>query len=198
RRGGPAGSLKGRAMTTPVQATRYGSGHTVRRIEDPALVAGKGQFTDDLKREGQTHLIFLRSPYAHARIVSVDASGALAMPGVVAVYSGADLVQAGVKPISSPPPFPRPDGTPGAGPTRHVLAHERVRYVGEAVAAVVADTREAAVHACDSVMGDYEELPCVVDVGRAMAPGAPALCDEAPDNIASQMRHGDAKATAEA
>jgi len=185
-------------MTTPIQAGRYGSGHTVRRIEDPALVAGKGQYTDDVTPPNQTHLVFLRSPYAHARIVSVDTSGALAMPGVLAVYTGADLVQAGVKPISSPLPFPRPDGTPGATPVRYVLAHERVRYVGEAVAAVVAESREAAINASDAVMVDYEELPCVVDVVRAMSAGAPALCAEAPDNIAAQMRHGDAAATAQA
>ena len=185
-------------MSASVQAGRYGSGHTVRRIEDPALVAGQGQYTDDLSRTGQTHIAFLRSPYAHARILSVDASGALAMPGVLAVFSGADLVQAGVKSISVPVPFPRPDGKPGVTAPRYALAHELVRYVGEAVAAVVAETREAATNACDSVMVDYEDLPCVVDAIQAMRPGAPALCPGAPDNIAAEMRHGDAAATAEA
>ena len=185
-------------MSASVQAGRYGSGHTVRRIEDPALVAGQGQYTDDLSRTGQTHIAFLRSPYAHARILSVDASGALAMPGVLAVFSGADLVQAGVKSISVPVPFPRPDGKPGVTAPRYALAHELVRYVGEAVAAVVAETREAATNACDAVMVDYEDLPCVVDAIQAMRPGAPALCPGAPDNIAAEMRHGDAAATAEA
>lgn len=185
-------------MNTQFQASRFGSGQTVRRIEDPALVAGRGQFTDDVSLPGQTHMIFVRSPYAHARIVSVDVGSALAMPGVLATFSGADLVQGGVKAISAPLPFPRPDGKPGVTAARHVLAHEVVRYVGEAVVAVVADSREAAVNAAEAVMVDYEELPCVVDAIRAMSAGAPALCPEAPDNIAAEMRHGDAAAVAQA
>jgi aerobic carbon-monoxide dehydrogenase large subunit len=185
-------------MNTQFQAGRFGSGQTVRRIEDPALVAGRGLFTDDVSLPGQTHLAFVRSPYAHARIVSVDLAGALATPGVVAAFSGADLVQAGVKPISAPLPFPRPDGTPGATAARHVLAHGFVRYVGEAVAAVVAESREAAVNAAEAVLVDYEELPCVADAVQAMRPGAPALCPEAPDNIAAEMRHGDAAAVTQA
>jgi aerobic carbon-monoxide dehydrogenase large subunit len=183
-------------MNTQIQA-RFGRGKTVRRIEDPALVAGRGQFTDDVALPGQTHLAFLRSPYAHARIVSVDVAAALAIPGVLAAFSGADLVQAGVKPMASPIPFPRPDGTPGAAAARHVLAHEVVRYVGEAVVAVVAETREAALNAAEAVLVDYDELPCVVDAVRAMRPGAPALCPEAPDNIAAEIRHGDAAAVAQ-
>jgi len=181
-------------MSSVLEASRFGSGKTVRRIEDPALVAGKGQFTDDLNRPDQTHLVFLRSPYAHARIVSVDASAALAMPGVLAVYSGADLVQAGVKPIAAPIPFPRPDGKPAATELRHGLAPEVARYVGEAVAAVVAETLEQARAAVDAVMIDYEDLGSVIDPVRAIAPGAPVICPAAPDNIAAQMRHGDAAA----
>ena len=125
-----------------VEAGRYGSGREVRRIEDPALLRGEGRFTDDLVREGQTHLVFLRSPYAHARIVGVDTSAAKAVPGVLAVFSGAELHAAGVQPIGPAVPFPRPDGTPGASAPRHPLALDRVRYVGEAVAAVVAESRE--------------------------------------------------------
>ncbi len=185
-------------MNSPVDVGRFGSGKTVRRIEDPTLVAGKGQFTDDLNRPGQTHLIFVRSPHAHARIVSADVSGALALPGVLAAYSGADLLAAGVKPIAAGIPFPRPDGTPAASATRYALAVDRVRYVGEAVAAVVAESREAALAGLDAVRIDYEELPSVVDAASAVASGAPALCDAAPDNIASEMRHGDAAATAAA
>jgi aerobic carbon-monoxide dehydrogenase large subunit len=187
-------------MSAVIQAPgRYGSsGQSVRRIEDPALVAGRGQFTDDMSLPGQTHMVMLRSPYAHARILSVDASAALAMPGVLAVFTGADLVQAGVKSMSQPLPFPRPDGKPGATAQRYVLAHEVARYVGEAVAAVVAETRLAAINAAEAVMVDYEELPCVVDAVRAMSSGAPALCPEAPDNIASAMRHGDAAAVDQA
>lgn len=185
-------------MNTPVDVGRFGSGHAVRRIEDPALIAGLGRYTDDVVPAGQTHLVLLRSPHAHARIVSVDTSAARAIPGVLAVWTGADLVAAGVKPLPLVHPFKRPDGSPGATPPRHVLAHERVRYVGEAVAAVVAETRYAALDAVDAVMVDYEDLGAVVDVATATAPGAPPLCPEAPDNIAAEMRHGDAAATAAA
>ena len=182
-------------MNAALEVGRFGSGKTVRRIEDPALVAGKGQFTDDLNRAGQTHLVFVRTMHAHARIVSVDAAAARALPGVLAVYTGADLAAAGVKALASPVPFPRPDGKPGASAARHALALERVRYVGEAVAAVVAESREAAVDGAEAVVVEYEELPAVVDAVSAMAPGAPVLCEAAPDNIASEMRHGDAQAT---
>ena len=92
-------------------------------------------------------------------------------------------------------PFPRPDGQPGASAARHALALERVRYVGEAVAAVVAESRAAAVNGAEAVRIDYDEMPAVVDAVSAMAPGAPVLCDAAPDNIASEMRHGNAQAT---
>ena len=178
---------------------RFGSGHTVRRLEDPTLVTGCGQYTDDLAREGLTHLIFVRSPHAHARIVSIDAAAALAVPGVLAVYTGADLVAAGVKPMAAPPPvLKRPDGSPASTAPRRALAHEAVRFVGEAVAAVVATTREAAVDGAEALWVDYEPLPAVSDVRAALAAGAPALSPQAPDNIAAEHRHGDAAACAAA
>ena len=183
------------SSSNSVEAGRYGSGREVRRIEDPALLRGEGRFTDDLVREGQTHLVFLRSPYAHARIVGVDTSAAKAVLGVLAVFSGAELQAAGVQPIGPAVPFPRPDGTPGVSAPRHPLALDRVRYVGEAVAAVVAESREAALDGAEAIVVDYEELPAVTDPFAAMRPGAPLLCDAAPDNIAAEARHGDAAAT---
>ena len=185
-------------MNAPLEATRFGSGQAVRRIEDPALVRGLGLYTDDVTHPGQTHLVFLRSPYAHARILSVDTNVARAMAGVIAVYTGADLVAAGVKAMPAPSMFPRPDGTPGVSAPRRALADDRVRFVGEAVAAVVADSIEQARAAAEAVAIDYEELPAVVNVFAAMAPGAPVLCEAAPDNISAAMRHGDAAATAAA
>jgi len=184
-------------MNAPIEARMFGSGQSVRRIEDPALVSGQGRYTDDETLPGQTHLVFLRSPYAHADIVGIDATAALAMPGVVAVYTGADLAAAGVKPMAGVP-FPRPDGKPGATAPRRALAHGRVRFVGEAVAVVVADSIDQARAAADAIAVDYNELPSVVNAFDAMAPGAPALCDAAPDNIAAGMAHGDAAATAAA
>lgn len=120
---------------------RFGSGREVRRIEDAGLLAGRGRYADDVSSPGQLHLAFLRSPQAHARIVSIDAAAALSMPGVVAVLTGADLVADGVTPIPVAPIFQRPDGSPGATPLRPALAHEIVRFVSEAVVAALATPR---------------------------------------------------------
>ena len=181
--------------------SRFGSGQSVLRIEDDKLLTGQGRFTDDIRDDASyadhLRLCFVRSPYPHARILSVDKSAAAAMPGVVAVYHGADLVAAGVKPIPGAG-FARADGSPCASPPRRALAHERVRYVGEPVAMVVASTMQQARDAAEAVQVEYEELPMVVRTSDALAPGAPVICDAAPDNIAAEMRHGDATATAEA
>lgn len=170
----------------------------MRRLEDDALLAGTGQFTDDVTLQDQTHLFFVRSPYPHARIAALDASAARSMPGVLAIVTGADLVAAGVKAIPGIGGFLRADGSPCATPPRRALAHERVRFVGEPVAAVVALSLRQARDAAEAVMVDYDELPMVVDVNDAIAGGAPALCPEAPDNIAAETRYGDAAATAAA
>ncbi|MGA1286658.1 MAG: xanthine dehydrogenase family protein molybdopterin-binding subunit [Rubrivivax sp.] len=177
---------------------RFGSSKAVRRLEDPALVRGQGRYTDDLAPAGQAHLVFLRSPHAHARIRGIDASAARALPGVLAVHTGDDLVAAGVRPMPMESPFGRPDGQPAATPPRHALAVGAARFAGEAVCAVVAETREAARAAADAIDVDYEVLPAVVDCFAAMAPGAPALCPQAPDNIAAEVRHGDPAAVAAA
>lgn len=179
-------------------ATRFGSGQSVQRIEDDGLLKGLGQYTDDVQLQGALRLYFVRSPYPHARIVSIDTEGAKAMPGVVAIYTGAELVAAGVKHIPSHPAFKRADGSPLATPPRRPLAHERVRFVGEAVVMVIAQTLQQAKDAAEAVFVEYEELPHVVDVCSATAPGAPALVDAAPDNIAAEMRHGNAAACDEA
>lgn len=183
-------------------SSRFGSGRSVRRIEDDKLLQGLGQFTDDITGDSsyceRVHACFLRSPYPHARILSVDTAAARSMPGVVAVYHGGDLVAAGVKPIPGSSNFPRTGGAPGATPPRHILAHERVRFVGEAVAVVLATTLEQARDAAEAVVVDYEELPMVVTLAGALADGAPVVCDDAPDNIAAEMRHGNAAATAQA
>ncbi|MEO8298422.1 MAG: xanthine dehydrogenase family protein molybdopterin-binding subunit [Burkholderiales bacterium] len=173
---------------------RFGSGQQVRRVEDPLLVLGRGQYADDVSVAGQLHLMVVRATYAHARIVSIDTAAALAIPGVVAVYTGADLVAAGVQSMATATNFVRPDGKPAASAPRHALTLDRVRFVGEGVAAVVAESREAARAGVEAVWVDYEELPCVTDPFDATALGAPALCDAAPDNVAAAMRHGDAAA----
>ena len=191
-------SAMNQPAVSPDVAARYGSGHAVKRIEDEGLLKGLGQFTDDLAPTGQLSVCFVRSPYPHARILSVDSSAAQAMPGVCGVFSGAELVAAGVKPIPGSRDFKRAGGAPGATPPRRPLAHERVRFVGEPVAMVAAETLQQARNAAEAVVVDYEELPGVVDVNHAISGAAPALCDEAPDNIAAEMRHGKQEAAAAA
>ncbi|HSV45446.1 MAG TPA: xanthine dehydrogenase family protein molybdopterin-binding subunit, partial [Ramlibacter sp.] len=124
--------------------TRFGSGQAVQRIEDEGLLKGAGQFTDDFAPEGQLRLCFVRSPYPHARIVSVDIANARSMPGVAGIWTGADLAAAGAQPLAGSVGFTRADKQPSASPARRVLAHERVRFVGEAVAVVAAETLEQA------------------------------------------------------
>ena len=182
---------------SPDIPARFGSGQAVKRIEDEGLLKGLGQFTDDLAPAGQLHVCFVRSPYPHAKIVSVDPSAAQLLPGVLGVFTGAELVAAGVKPIPGSRDFKRAGGAPGATPLRRPLAHERVRFVGEPVAMVAAQTLQQARDAAEAVAVEYEELPAVVDVNQAVSGSAPALCAEAPDNIAAEMRHGkEAAATA--
>jgi carbon-monoxide dehydrogenase large subunit len=178
-------------MSAVLETTRFGSGKEVQRVEDPALLAGKGQFTDDVAPAGQLHVVFARSPHAHARIASIDVASAKAVPGVVAVFTGADLVNAGVKPLPVVVPFKRPDGSDVVSAPRRALAHEKARFVGEPVAMIVAETRDAARAGADALMIDYEELPAVTDSVAALQPGAPKVVDELPDNIAAVARHGD-------
>jgi carbon-monoxide dehydrogenase large subunit len=182
-------------MTRESSAARYGSGRSVRRVEDEALLKGAGVFADDVSAPGQTHAIFLRTPYAHARIVSIDSKAASAMPGVVRIFTGADLVAAGVKPIPSSGDFKRPDGAKCVVPPHHALAHGVVRFVGEAVAVVIAETEAQARDAAEAIVVDYEPLPAVVDVAGATAAGAQKVFEDAPDNVVAQARYGDAKAT---
>ncbi len=175
-------------------AARFGSGHAVRRIEDPALVQGHGRFTDDFAPPGQVFVRFVRSAQAHGRLLAIDAAAARAMPGVLAVYTGADLAAAGVKPLPPAAGFMRPDGQPMNPPPKNVLALDRVRYVGEAVAMVVAETRDAAHAAADAVEVEIEPLPAVSDAAAALAGAAPEIWPGAPGNVVAAMRHGDAAA----
>ena len=158
--------------------TRPGSilGTAVRRVEDPDLLRGRGTFVDNLasSREGTLHAVFVRSPMAHARLPVVDTAAAAAAPGVVGVFTAADL---GDRPV---PPF----ASANDNVVRYPLAREVVRYVGDPVALVVAETRAAAVDAAELVDVDYEPLPAVVDPEAAAEPGAPQLHDELPRNLA--------------
>ncbi len=173
---------------------RFGSGQKVRRIEDEALLSGTGRFTDDFSLPGQTHLVFLRSPHAHARITGLDTAAALAMPGVLAVITGAELKEAGVKPLGVALPFKRPDGSPLAAPPRTILATDTVRFAGEAVAAIIAESPGQARDAAEAVEVEYEELPAVIGLARASAPGAPLVWPAATGNVVAETHYGDTAA----
>lgn len=186
------------------EATRFGSGQSVARMEDDALLRGQGRFTDDwqaalpeLAEQALHHLAFVRSPYAHARIVSIDATAARAMPGVLLVLTGQEMVDAGCKPLAGVAGFTRAGGAPAAAAPRRALAHERVRFVGEPVVAVVAQTREQARDAAEAVFVEYEELPAVVDLAGALA-GRAVLCEGADDNVVAESRYGKADQAAQA
>ena len=171
---------------------RFGAGQPVKRLEDQRLLTGKGQFIDDKPEEGALWLHVLRSPHAHAKIVSIDTKAAAEMPGVEAIYTGADLIKDDIGTLPTLAIFKRPDGTPMTVPPRRLLAHEIVRFAGEPVAAIVATSRVLAQNASEAIAVDYEVLPSVVDPVEATKPGAPVVWPEAPDNIVGAMSYGDA------
>ncbi len=173
---------------------RFGAGQSVKRLEDQRLLTGKGQFIDDKPEEGALWLHVLRSPHAHAKIVSIDTKAAAAMTDVEAVYTGADLVADDIGTLPTLLVFPRPDGSPMTVPPRRLLAHEVVRFAGEPVAAVVAKSRVAAQTAAEAITVEYKVLPSVVDPVAATKPGAPVVWAGAPDNIVAAMSYGDAAA----
>ena len=185
-------------MTAESSIARFGSGKSVRRVEDEALLKGAGLFADDASLPGQASVLFLRSPHPHARITTIEVSAASPMPGVLAIVTGEDLVRAGVKSQPLSADFKRGDGSPTASAPRHALAVGTVRYVGEAVAAVVAETIAQARDAIEAIDVRYAPLPNVVDGTDAVAPGAPLVWPEATGNIAAEIRHGDPAATAAA
>ena len=165
-------------------ASQTGVGSRVRRVEDERLLTGRGRYTDDVQLPGMLHGVTLRSPHGHARIRAIDMAAARAMPGVVAVYTGADLAAYGpipcVVPLSGPVQTPRP-----------LLATDTVRFVGDGVAFVVAETREAARAAAEAIAVDYEELPAVASIEAALAEGAPKVWPEAPSNSLFVWEVGD-------
>jgi carbon-monoxide dehydrogenase large subunit len=191
--------------TAPRRPYRF-IGKPLPRKEDERLVIGKGRFTDDFNLDGQVHAAMVRSPHPHARIVAIDVAAAKAMPRVLGIFTGADCASDGLAPIPHDPvPKTKYDmkltgpggGSVFAGP--HVLLPaDRVRHVGEAVAMVVAATRAQALDAAEAVVVRYQELPFVLHSEDAMAAGAPALWDEAANNICVDTSFGDAAATDQA
>jgi len=154
------------------------------RIEDAALLRGEGRFMDDVRAENAAAGCFVRSPHACARITSIDTSAARVLPGVLAVVTAEDMRAAGARTITHPVPLIGRGGSQLIKPFRPALAEDRVMFVGQPVVLVVAETFEIAQDAAELVAIDYEPLPAVVDIGQAIAPGAPQLWPEAPGNVA--------------
>jgi carbon-monoxide dehydrogenase large subunit len=177
---------------------RFGSDRDARRSEDEPLVTGRGRFTGDVDLPGQTHAAFVRASVGHGELRGVDVARARTMPGVLAVFAGAELAAEGLGAIPPAVAFAGRDGRPMFGAAMPPLAVGRVRYVGEPVAIVVAGTAAQARDAADAVGVDVAELPAAVDVERALAPGAPVIWPEAPGNVALDWTDGDAAAVAAA
>ncbi|HEY2136917.1 MAG TPA: molybdopterin cofactor-binding domain-containing protein, partial [Xanthobacteraceae bacterium] len=175
-----------------------GIGAAVRRKEDFRFITGRGQYTDDVGRPGQTHIHFLRSPHAHAKIRNIDTKAAHALPGVLAVLTGADLAADKIGNLICGWMIHSKDGSPMKMAAHPAIAHGKACYVGDPVAVVVAETLDQAQDAAEKIVVDYEVLPAVADPAKAQAPSAPQIHDVAPQNTIYQWHLGDSKAVASA
>ncbi len=161
------------------------------RLEDARMLTGRGRYVSDWNLPGQAHGHFLRSDRAHAEIVSIDATAALAMPGVAAVLTGDDVAAAGLKSLPAAAPMKGRGGAELLKPHRPALAQGRVRYVGEPLALVVAESDAQAQDAAESIVVEYRDLPGVTDALQALAPGAPRLHESVPGNLVLDFVGGD-------
>ena len=172
-----------------------GIGVSVPRIEDEALLTGSSRFIDDIDLAGQAHAHFVRSPYAHARINVIDCVDALAAPGVIAVFTGADMVADGVGEIIGNAPVENRNGDPLFVPPRRAIATNVARYAGETVAVVIAETAAQAADASELLSIEYQELPCVTQTNKALETDAPVIWEGTDSNIALDWETGDRSAT---
>ncbi len=166
-------------------------GKSVKRVEDKRFITGKGRYTDDINLPGMTHAYILRSPYAHARIKSIDTSAAAAMQGVVTIMTGDEVGHYGV-PCGWQVNFK--NGDIMKEPPHPLLVKDKVRHVGDAVAMVVAESREIAQDAAEAIVVDYEVLPAITDASKAVEAGAPLVHDDVPNNICFDWEIGNPKA----
>jgi carbon-monoxide dehydrogenase large subunit len=171
-------------MSDPISVQKFAMGQSVSRLEDPRLVQGLGRYSDDVNLPRQAYAVVVRSPHAHARIRRIDPAAALRAPGVLAVLTGADLAADGLGNLPTDGARKRRGGAPAFPTPRSALIRERVRHVGDPVALVVATSPETAADAAELVAVDYEPLPAVTGAARATSGAAPAVWDEAPDNVA--------------
>src|SRR5712691_7207013 len=177
---------------------RFAIGQPVPRSEDPVLLRGEGRYCDDVNLPGQAYAVMVRSPYAHGVIRHIDVAASRALPGVLAVYTAADLAAGGIGPLPPRQIMNNRDGTPMLSPTRFALATDKVRHVGEAVAAIIAETVAAAKDAAEAIVVDIDPLPAVTAPGLAAAPGAPLVHDDVPGNVGLDFHYGDSEKVAAA
>ncbi len=178
--------------TERLAVKKFAVGQSVPRSEDPMLLRGKGHYTDDVSLPGQAYAVMVRSRNAHGIIGAIDADAARKMPGVLGVYTAADLQ--GYGPLKCIVPFKNRDGSPMKKPWRGALATDKVRYVGDPVAFVVAETVLAAKDAAEAVLLEIEALPAVISAEDAARDGAPLLYDDVPGNVSLDYHYGDADA----
>lgn len=174
---------------------KFGIGQGVLREEDPRLLRGKGLFVNDVELPGQTHAVVLRSPHAHADILGIDISAAAGLPGVLAIYTGEDIAADNLGVPGMPAKWLRPDGQPMKYRPQPPLALGRVRYVGDPVALIVAETLDQATDAAETVMVDYAPLPSITDTAQTVQSDAPLVWDDYPDNVSGLYQAGDETAT---
>ncbi|TAI64987.1 xanthine dehydrogenase family protein molybdopterin-binding subunit [Bradyrhizobium sp. Leo170] len=179
------------ALENAIALQKYGVGQPVRRKEDDTLVRGKGKYTDDFSLPGQAYCWMVRSSHAHGVIKGIDTSAARAMPGVLGVWTGVDLAAANYNPFTCGMPLKSRDGSPLLQTNRLPLPTDKVRFVGDPVAFVVAETAAQARDAAEAVELDIESLPAVTDAAEAAEPGAPQLYDHIPNNVALDYHYGD-------
>jgi carbon-monoxide dehydrogenase large subunit len=176
----------------------FAIGQGVPRFEDPRLLRGGGKYVDDITLPGTAFGHVLRSPYAHARIKSIDTSKAKAAPGVLSVLTGEDWIKSGWGDLPVPVTHKRRDGSPNYKPRYPALVKDRVRFVGDYVAFVVAETKAEAMDACELIEVDYETLPAALGTAEAAQSGAPLVWEDCKDNICFTAIHGDKAKTEEA
>src|SRR5471032_470915 len=190
-------------MNAPLSADnldlmKFGVGQPVHRQEDPTLLKGQGKYSDDVNLEKQAHAVMVRSQIAHGLIKGIDTDEARKMPGVLGVWTGKDLNAAGYGALKTVMMVPNRDGSPMKTPTRYSLATEKVNFVGDPVAFVVAETLAEAKDAAEAVVLDIEALPAVTEARAAAQPGAPLVFDEVPENVCADYHYGDSAKVAEA
>jgi aerobic carbon-monoxide dehydrogenase large subunit len=191
-------SIAVRQKTLSITERDLSDRHFTGRREDVRLVTGRGRYTADTNFEGQAAAYFLRADRAHAKILRIDAEQARAIAGVVGIVTGADMAEAGWKGLPAMAFFKGVGGSSLRVPPRYGLAHERVRFVGEPVAIVVAETEAIAQDAAERIEVEYEDLPVLVEAGDANAAGAARIHDDVPDNLAFEYEYGNREAADQA